>query len=494
VAGIGFRLQKLLQKGTYFGVLQGFFFATFLIVGPWVTSIITIFVLNHFTKLLESEFFIFRTTLVYLYSFSLIFTGFYQMPLTRYLADELYLEKEESIAPSFLGMTIIIAVLQGLFGMIIAWNFPLSTAYRMLFVGGLVTVSLIWLAMIYLGILRDYFAISFIFIVGSVISCVGAIFLQHFIGLEGYLFGFVSGQALIFGGLTYRIIQELSIAGIKPRFGFLKCFSLFPEHFVIGFTFNLGSWIDKMLFWWSPLGESACQGLYSYRIYDTGMFLSYLTVIPALALFLMNIETSFYRVYRNFYAAISAQQALSTIRHCWNAIYWNLRFNLFEMIKIQGTLTFTVYYFAPEILTKLNYPGEILPMLRWGVLGSFFQTLFLATILILLYFDFRKDAMIANLTFLLCNLTGTLITIMFRDSDWYGIGYFMSAIFCFLLAARLLYTDLKDLLFITFMGQPIPGEKPPTPPIVGSDERLGEISFIQTHDKTDSSKHLLNLK
>lgn len=477
MAGIGFRMQKFLHEGTYFGVLKGFFFATFLVAGPWIVSVITITILSIFSGLGAGEYDIFKTAVIYIYAFSLIFTGIYQMPLTRYLADMLYQKRIEELVPAFLGMCIAVTIPQALLAIAFVPVLPLSFFFRMTFIGGYVIVSLLWLAMIFLGCLRDYRSISWVYVVGSALSFICARWFERSMGLDGAFFGFILGQAFIFAGLSIRVIRELGHPNLLPSFTCLKSLREFPHHLLIGLSYNVAIWIDKILFWYSDIRHTACRGLYSFGDYDTGIFVAYATIIPALGLFLLNVEVTFYNVYRDYYAAILKKQPLATIEHRLAAIFANLKFNFFEIIKVQGAITIFLFYFTPELLAKFHYPQHLAPIVRWGLWGAFFQVLFLSTYLILLYFDKFRDALFVNLAFLLLNTGISWYCLHARLSSLYGMGYFVSTLAAFLWAAWLLYKRLNNLTAATFMGQPLPEELPAAPPYLGSDGYLGEVVY-----------------
>jgi uncharacterized membrane protein len=488
MAGIGFKLQKLLHEGTYFGALKGFFFATYLVAGPWIVTISVIGLLTWVSGLSGRDYDIFRTSIVYLYAFSLIFTGLYQMPLTRFLADEMYSGRIKSLASSYLGMAMLISLLMGGAGFAYSLILPLSWLYRTTFVSGLVIVSLLWLAGIYLGCLRDYEKIGVYYLLGSFISLFGTIIGEQNNGLDGAFLGFVVGQGVILIGLTIRILRELGFISMMPSLECLGSLRKFPLHLLAGLTYNIAIWIDKMVFWFSPYGQTACRGLYSFGPYDTPIFLAYMTIIPALGIYLMNIETDFYDTYRNFYGSIMRQLPLHNLQARLTDIRRNLRFTFFEMVKFQGAITFLVFYFAPEILEKIEYPVILANTVRWGVWAAFFQVLFLFVSLLLLYFEFPWEACIGNALYLIINATVTFYVCYFGDATYYALGYFVSTLTSFLICGHLLLKRLDKLIPITFLRQPIPGEilirKGLPSSLRGGDGFLGEIVFTNPEFQT----------
>ncbi|MBF0408460.1 MAG: exopolysaccharide Pel transporter PelG [Candidatus Riflebacteria bacterium] len=477
MAGIGFKLRKLLDEGTYFAEIKVFFFAAYLIAGPWLITVSVIGLISLFSSLSGNDYDIFRTAVVYIYAFSLILTGLYQMPLTRYLADQLYIEKVEEIAPSFLGMFIVVSVVSAAVGWCYALIFPLSVFFRIIFSAGLTIVSLLWLAGIYLSCLRDFNKIGFHYTFGGILSLILTLILEKYFGSTGALLGFLTGQAITLLGLSFRILHELSFPGLRVSYECLKSLKKYRIHLLAGFFFNCAIWIDKFLFWLSSYSSSPCRGMYSFGHYDTSIFLAYITIIPALAIYLTNIETSFYETYREFYGSILKQQPLKTIMRRYSDILRNIRFTFFELVKTQGLLTLVIYYFTPEILMKMQYPATLAVTVRWGLWAAFFQTLFLFSMMLLLYFELARETLWSTICFFGINAAVTALVIVCRLDDYYALGYFLSAIISFTFSSWLLYKRLQELVFSTFMSQPIPHEGTPTENYIGTDGRIGKIIF-----------------
>jgi len=123
MAGIGFELRKLLRKDNYLGVIQAYSYAGLISAGPWVISILGILVLGLISlAVVENTVHIsqFQTSVTYLISTSLIFSGFFQLGFTRYVADELFRERTENVIPNFNGLMFLYTCVMGII------SYPLS--------------------------------------------------------------------------------------------------------------------------------------------------------------------------------------------------------------------------------------------------------------------------------------------------------------------------------------------------------------------------------
>lgn len=487
MAGIGFRLQKLVDHGSYTYSLRGFFFATFLVAGPWITTIAIIGMFSWFTSLTGVDYDVFRVSIIYFYAFSLILTGLYQMPLTRYLADELFNEKLEKLVPAYLAMLLVVAVGQGLFSTAYSLIIPLSWLYRAIFVTGSVVVAMLWLAGIFLSCLRDFEYIGYIYIIGGLISLAAGIHLEPFLGLEGALCGFVLGQLFTFIGISWRIIKELGVGEMRADFACLKSLSEYRVHLATGLFFNLGIWIDKFIFWASDYGQTVVRGLYYFQSYDVPIFLAYVFMIPGLGIFLTRVETDFYRSYRAFYRAILDKRNFKNIVKRFEDIGHTINYTAWELVRVQGAIAAIIGVFAYEFLQIIGYSPHFAGVLRWGIAGAFFQLLFLVFSLMLLYFEFRKEAMWANLVFLVVNTLITIISVTYRYEPGFGSGYFFSTLAATITAWFLLKNRTKKLIFYTFMTQKMPREISEEPEFII--RSLGETAYRAGKDERDSQSN-----
>lgn len=483
MAGIGFRLQKLVDHGSYTYSLRGFFFATFLVAGPWITTIVTISLFSWLTTISGENYEIFRTSIIYFYAFSLIFTGFYQMPLTRYLADELYAEKFDKLVPAYLAMMLVVAAGQGIIAAIYAAFIPLSLFYKALFVSGCVTVAMLWLAGIFLSCLRDFEYIGYIYIFGGLISLAAGIHLEPFWGLEGALAGFIAGQIFTFIGISWRIIVELGVGSLKADFSCLRSLQEYRTHLFAGLFFNVAIWIDKFIVWFSGYGETAVKGLYYFQAYDVPIFIAYVFMIPGLGIFLTRVETDFYRAYRAFYRSILTRRNFRTIVSRFEAIGRTINYTTWELLRIQGAIAISIFFFAPEFLRLINYAPTFAGVLRWGILAAFFQLLFLVFSLMLLYFEFRREAMWCNFIFFFFNALISGLCVYCQQTSWFGSGYFFSTLLAALASWFFLKARTRKLIFHTFMNQKMPREINEQPEFLV--RSLGSTVFMADREKPD---------
>ena len=105
MAGIGFRLKRLIADETYGGWLRAHIYGAVVSSGPWLLSVFTLAALALLSRdiMQDRALDVFRSIVIYCYTFSLITTGGVQMVVTRHVADALYLGDESALAGRFAG-------------------------------------------------------------------------------------------------------------------------------------------------------------------------------------------------------------------------------------------------------------------------------------------------------------------------------------------------------------------------------------------------------
>ncbi|HIG30106.1 MAG TPA: hypothetical protein EYQ50_20850 [Verrucomicrobiales bacterium] len=65
---------------------------------------------------------------------------------------------------------------------------------------------------------------------------------------------------------------------------------------------NLGIWSDKFIYWWfSPISEQVFGVFYAAPMYDSAVYLSFLSIVPGMSVFLIKLETDYSQAYERFF-------------------------------------------------------------------------------------------------------------------------------------------------------------------------------------------------
>ncbi len=444
-----------MAEDTFAGDIRAYAYAGIISAGPWIISILCLAFLWLFSypDLAIGPQKLFRVTVVYTFAYSLITTGAIQLVVTRFLADRLYLKQKNIMLPTYVGLLLVTVGVQGLSAAIFYANVDASLSFKIASVMLYVAVSCIWQTMIFLSASHDYMAIAWAFFIGAVMSFFGALVLGKYWGLEGHLFGFTLGQIAIVVLLMYRVFYEFD-SPVTCRFDFIRQIPKYYQLLLMGIFYYTAIWIDKIIYWYSPSGDPIHSLFYSHYPYDSCCFVAFLTIIPGLAHFLVDMETNFYEAYKGFYGAIINKGSFQTILLKKKEMIQTLRDSAGRMFVMQTACTAIFLFLAPYFIQFLSLKPEHLSTVRLVGIGTYFHAFLLVLFIIILYFDRRIEALTVAIFFFITNAAGTFLVIRFAP-EWMGLGYTAAAFSTFCLALFLLARTVKNIEYLTFVEQPL---------------------------------------
>jgi uncharacterized membrane protein len=453
MAGIGFTLKRLIGRDNLIGIVSAYAHAAFASTGPWLITVlalggITLFYSEYFPT---NELIDFRIVVVYNFGFSLMFSAPVFMVVTRYLADNIY-DRNVTHTPTVLlkSLVLLYAIIAPLAIFYYGFYTIQELSMRLSAIGNLFLISSVWVLGVYVTSLKDYQSVSISFIVGMGLAIFFAQLFKTDYGAVGMLNGFNIGLIYIVFSLVAKIFAEYPYR-LTEKTGLRSYYRKYWELALGGLFYNAAIWIDKWIMWyWAPEAVMLPSRMAHYPHYDTAMFLAYLTIVPAMALFIFSIETNFFLRYQRFYEDILGHKPLSVIRENHSKIISTLLGSARNFFVIQGTITLLAILLAAKILDILNINYMLISIFRLGVLGAFFHVLMLFEMIILSYFNCRKLTMTIEGIYLLTNAVFTFGCIDL-GFPYYGYGYFLSSLLCFGLTSIVLFSHIQKLPYHAFI-------------------------------------------
>lgn len=113
MAGIGFELKRLFKRKGLFATMRAYGYAGIVCTGPMLLGVLLqvgILVLCGLWGVGRANQDLLVCMVTYTLLASLTLTSFFSMPVTRFLADMLFAEREEEVLPSFWGSSAIMLV------------------------------------------------------------------------------------------------------------------------------------------------------------------------------------------------------------------------------------------------------------------------------------------------------------------------------------------------------------------------------------------------
>ncbi len=456
MAGIGYELRKLLQRDTLLGLLQAYAYAGVIASGPYVLSIVAMLVIGIFSfAVVVPDVLItrFQVTVTALIFGSLVLTGGLQLAFTRFVADRLFEKAEDIVVPNYHGILFLTIATSGLLalGVVLVFFADTTLFFRMLIIGGFATLCSIWMATVFLSGMKEYKAIVAIYAIGYTVSVIGALGLRS-LNSEGLLAGFILGQGVMLCLMQAIIVRNFPCDKFMA-FDFLQKGKRYPTLFWIGFFFNFGVWVDKLLFWYNPLtGIQVLGPLYASVIYDLPVFLAYLSIIPGMAVFLVRIETDFVENYDGFYSCVRGGGSLELIERYRNGMVETVRAGLAEMAKIQALAVLILVVSGEQLLLWLKISDLYLPLLTIQAIAAGLQVMFLAILTVYFYLDRRNVVLMLVVIFTAANSVLTYLSIQLGPA-YYGYGFAVSLLLVVVIGMISLEKSLSRLEYSTFMLQ-----------------------------------------
>jgi uncharacterized membrane protein len=457
MAGIGFQLTKLMAKRTFAGGLHAYGFAALIGSGPWVLSMVTLALLGAVTQGAGTprDLDVFFVAVTHIFAFSLIVTGPFQLVLSRYAADRIYAGAEEDVFPSFLGglaLTLAGTAVAGF--LFFSLCVPAPPLFRFSAAGVLMAVSGIWIGAVYLSAVKDYSAVIRCFALGYAVSLAAGWGCSRFAGTAGTMAGFLLGQVVLLLAMIRIVYREYGTHA-PPSFAFLPYFRRHPALAATGLVYNLGIWIDKPLHWWlSPHGFQVAGALHASPLYDQAVFLSFLSVAPGMAVFLLTLETTFAQRYAEFFRLVVAKGRLHEILRTKEEMAEALRDGLARLLKFQGAVTLGLVLAAESLLRALGLGAVQTLVFQVTLVGVCLLVLFLALLTVLFYLDRLRSALVCCSIFAAVNFTLTVAGLL-ADERWYGLGFTLAAAAGALVAGYTANRAIARLEYETFTSQPV---------------------------------------
>lgn len=458
MAGIGFQLKPLYEQSHFLSQLRAYGYSAITAVGPMFLTILLVIACREWLLYLEAptnEINVFMAAVQYAFIFSQVLIGGFLFVISRYVADQTFMEKEENVLSSMYG-TIGITVFVGFIAAVLFyWSSPLPFLFKLLTYLFFTELSIIWVLSMYVSALKDYKKIVKSYLFGTILAAfltwmLTTVFNQ--LTATAVFIGLTIGFLVIIVMLMRNIFQYFQLNN-KQYFHFLTYIEKYPALFAIGLFYYLGLYGHNMAVWIGDRGIVVEETFMMAPYYDTPVFYAYLSILPALILFMVTVETTFYTVYKKYYGRILNGFPLQDIESAKQEMYRVLRLEILFLAQVQLLVTILFLFVGVRSLPSLGLTQDQIDIFMVVVLGSWFLSLMITIFLVLLYFNEKKSAFLLTGVYALLSITLTSLFMNFFNQ--YGGGMFIAALISLIFGSRLLVSRLNDLDYTTFCYQPI---------------------------------------
>ncbi|MDD2710433.1 MAG: exopolysaccharide Pel transporter PelG [Verrucomicrobiae bacterium] len=459
MAGIGFRLRRILANPTFGNLVRAYAYAALISSGPLIMSILSLGLLSAVLTVLGhgGQIMVFFAAVTHVYSFTLILTGPSQLVLSRYGADCDFEKRHGKIFSFLLANMALLTPVMAVLGMVFFVGFvpgPLVFRLACVFLG--VLVSGIWLLASYLTAMKNYNRVVAAFGIGYGSSFILSWLLVKHFGMAWLMLGFALGHALLFGLLFVAVYLEGG-GDELPEKELRRTYWKYRDIALCGLFYNAAIWIDKFLFWWFARDNQHVGGLlYAMPVHDQAVYLGFMSIVPGMAVFLMRLETEFALKYEQFFKQVVEKATLGQLKETKEGMVRALTREAALLVKVQGGISLLLIALADHVMPSLGLGALQTGVFQIIVLGSFLLLLFISFLTVLFYLDKRRDALASCALFLVVNGGVTLFSI-WSGEQFYGLGYVVSVAVALVFSAWRAFYHMERLEYDTFTLQPLYG-------------------------------------
>lgn len=457
MAGVGFSLRALSIDRSYASVAERYGAAALISSGPWLMSILTLLFIGSAGKSFgaaPAELERFQVTVTWLFAASLLWTGPMCLMFTRFCADLEYVKQIERVLPNLVGALTLCGVASGVLALALWPLFAGETlAFKLSLTCAFVVLCQVWLAVLVLQGVRAHRSVLASFAAGYLLTFAACLACARF-GAGGLLFGFSVGQAALLFVALWVLYRRLPSRD-EVAYQFLERRALLPELGLIGLTYNLGVWSDKLLFWLNPTTSRSVLGpLRASEVYDLPIFLAYLTSVPAMAVFLLRVETDFAEAHAAFYAGVRDGAPLDRLETLSASLTASARRALVDIVRVQVIALILCSAAGSLLLRAFGISTLHLPLFYIDATAVALLVVLLAVTSMFFYLDRRREVLSLTLTLLSCNVTFTWLTQLLGPL-FYGYGFALAVGVTSLYGILKLDRTFGHLVRDTFMMQAV---------------------------------------
>jgi uncharacterized membrane protein len=447
MAGIGWRLERMIQRDTLGWTLGAFLTGVAVTSGPWLlTTLVLVLMRISAAGAGNQSIDDVERVITIVYATVIVLSAPVDIVLSRYASDRVYEQRRDQIAAP---LRTVVSVCIIAFTGIGALAMMLGGVALPLAVPGTVLAAVVaaqWLLLSAAGGLSSPGIILRGFGIGAPVSVAAALLLSRpdMLGSAGYLYGYGAGQLvtltlLLWGTLRALPEEEDETASVLPAFA---------EYWLLAasaFAFHAGLWVDKIVVY-------LLAGPGVAPMYAAEAAVAWLSVVPACAYLFVLIETVFHRRFRDYYAALHTGASLAELERMSQDLKGQVEHTLRGTAAVQAGVTLLCVAAAPSIVSLLALAPGSETTLRWLMVGAGLQVIAVSTTLLLYYFDFRREALLAALCQLIVNAGFT--SAVGAPSVHMGAGYAAACAVTCIVSLVLLQRRMVGLLVRTFQSQP----------------------------------------
>ena len=318
----------------------------------------------------------------------------------------------------------------------------------------------LWAQMAYLSAIKKYTKILTGFLLAA-LTAVGSCLLLLWLGVPP-LTGAFLGSTLGYFLLMVLYLQELVNFYPAGRMSLVVLFPYLDKYkslIAIGFFTALGLFAHNFVFWFSDYKITVIRHMIYCMKYDVACFYASLTIVPYLVIFVVALEVNFYKAYRKNFDTVLYGGTLTDIQNENREMGRTLFRELAHVFELQFFVEVLCVTFLGNFLQASGFDREMLIIFRYLCMGYCFYVLVKSLIILFLYFDERRGALLLSGLFVALSAGLSVLTLPF-GIEAYGLGFLLGGAVTAVVGLLLLKRYLGRLEYQVFCRQPLFYEEP----------------------------------
>lgn len=437
----------MIDRGSLAGTIGAYLTGIVVTSAPWLLTTAVLMSLRIVARThTTADFSVVERMLTTIYALTVVLSAPIHVVVSRYTADRLYDQRLDLIGAPLRRS---LAVTVGGFAVVgIALMVVLRVPLQLGIAGAMLTVIIgaQWLMLSVGGGMSSPLVVLKAFGFGAPLSLLGALALERWYGLGavGYVYGFGAGQLVTLVILLHGVARAIPAQVDESA----RLWPAFIEYKLLAFSalaYYMAIWTDKLVVY-VVVGEEAAA------LYAAVAALAWFSVIPAFGWIYVQIETTFYQRFRTFYAALEGGAPLRELEANARVVGQEATRILRGAALVQTVVTAIALAGAPYLMHLAGLSEVAVLPFRMAVVGAALQVITLLEILLLYYFDLRRDALIISVTLF---VSETVLTLACWGLDLQpALGYALACGVTCIWGAILVQRRLGTLLVDTFQSQP----------------------------------------
>ena len=429
MAGIGFELRKAIRQDSIKSKVSGYMGAAFSSSGSVLVGIVLFFFIQLAAKYeniqqeIIDQFMCFVTNTMF---FSMVIVSIFSLVISRYVSNRIYEVQYEKITPSFIGATAVISILGGLIFSVFMGVSGLSINEMVALLFLFLILSLCWLLMSYVTLIRDYKWVVVAYLTAFVVSMIllSILCLCNSLGLLQMILVLGIGFAVV-DIILFRAIYRAFPKQDNSFFSFFNEFRTSPALGVVGLFMMIGMLGHFWVTWFTSTESLVGAGLFRFGPnYDFPAIVAYFSTIPASIYFITAFETSFSEKYQRYFYVLGHGGTVDDVNSSRESMFEAIRLGIRRMFQIQLVTCLLFITVGAKFLAVINIGMTELMLDTFRMFCVGYSLYFIANTLFMLHLYFMNENKVVWSTLLFA--AATSISAFFSAKylpGTYGFGF-----------------------------------------------------------------------